>query len=446
MSLARRSSSIAGPKSYANNVHVFLHALHGNTPGVSPFSTCWLASFNSDGLSTAGRWQTFLSYDYDILCLQETHLSSAKQKVFTSSTSLHCLWGAPVTGSSKCGVGVVVKPTKFAKFSPFRWPTDHPCFPFWAAGCLQAFFLYLHDNSALVLYNMSGARESASATRTLRQLRQQISSDAFSRALPAILFGDFNAESEVNTYVQSLLASSWCDLADMSNGPKLHTCHKGSGSRIDHAWCSSTARSFPLCYSLQANPFTNKGHSILEVALRCSLQAAPRLTPRKACSFGHLKPFTYAIPEDFHSALRNQDIDAAASIWSRTAEQALFHLHIQQDGCYLRSGQPRGKIQFDSTRQLPRVQHEHADSLQLRRLGRAFRQATEVTKCIPGTRADRTWRNLQSVIPDCPQHWRDELSSLLRGPAGQSAASMVAHILCKAMEFLQQSFRLKAWK
>ena len=48
-----------------------VRALHGNTPGITPFSTCWLASFNSDGLTAAGRWDTLLSYNYDILCLQK---------------------------------------------------------------------------------------------------------------------------------------------------------------------------------------------------------------------------------------------------------------------------------------------------------------------------------------------------------------------------------------
>ena len=80
-----------------------LHALHGNTFT----STCWLGSFDTDGLTKAGRWTTLLSYEHDILCLQETHVSASKQQVLTSSTSLHCLWGAPISGNSRCGVGIV---------------------------------------------------------------------------------------------------------------------------------------------------------------------------------------------------------------------------------------------------------------------------------------------------------------------------------------------------
>ena len=425
-----------------------LRALHGNTPGATSSSTCWLASFNSDGLTAAGRWDTLLSYNYDILCLQETHLSVAKQQFFTSSTSLHCLWGSPVAGSSRCGVGMVVKAAKFAKVSSIYWPSDHPCHSFWATGRLQAALFYLYDNSAFVLYNMygpAGARESSSPKRTLRQLLQRISEDAVSRALPAILVGDFNAESESNTYMQSLLATTWHDVADLSSGHKLHTCHKGSGSRIDHIWCSNSARS--LCSSF--SPFYRQRAQLFGSAT----QTSSRFTPRKACSFGHLvapaEPFTCTMPVEFHLALRSKDVDTAASIWSRVAEQALLHLHFQQDGSSLRLGQPRGKIQFDSTRQLPRAQHDHADCLQLRRLGRAFRQASEVCKCGPGTRADRTWQNLQSILPACPPQWQSELSSCLQGRPGQDVARKVMHLLQVAMKFLQaerQSFRLKLWK
>ncbi|CAE7248689.1 unnamed protein product [Symbiodinium sp. CCMP2592] len=155
------------------------------------------------------------------------------------------------------------------------------------------------------------------------------------------------------------------------------------------------------------------------------------------------------MPPEFHVALRNKDVDAAASIWSRVAEQALLHLHAQQVGSSLRLGQPRGKIQFDSTRELPRSQREHADCLQLRRLGRAFRQASEVCKCGPGTRADRTWRNLQSILPVCPSQWQSELMTLLQDRPCHDVARKVMHLLQAAMQFLQaerQSFRLKLWK
>lgn len=90
-----------------------MRALHGN--GTDSIPTCWLGSFNADGLTKSGRWNTLLSYEYDILCLQETHLSASKQQVLTSSTSLHCLWGAPILGTSRCGVGIIVNPIKICK-------------------------------------------------------------------------------------------------------------------------------------------------------------------------------------------------------------------------------------------------------------------------------------------------------------------------------------------
>ena len=91
-----------------------LRALRGNPTT----STSWLASLNVDGLAQPGRWQLLLSYGYDVLCLQETHLTATKQQLLSSNASLQCLWGAPVTTSSRCGVGAVVNPKKFANVSP----------------------------------------------------------------------------------------------------------------------------------------------------------------------------------------------------------------------------------------------------------------------------------------------------------------------------------------
>ena len=67
------------------------------------------------------------SFGYDILCLQETHLDAAKQQVLTSSanSTSHCIWGARVTGSSKCGVGMVINPTRCAMVLPITWDSIH---------------------------------------------------------------------------------------------------------------------------------------------------------------------------------------------------------------------------------------------------------------------------------------------------------------------------------
>lgn len=81
-----------------------LRALRGNPTT----STSWLASLNVDGLAQPGRWQILLSYGYDVLCLQETHLTATKQQLLSSNASLQCLWGAPVTTSSRCGVGAII--------------------------------------------------------------------------------------------------------------------------------------------------------------------------------------------------------------------------------------------------------------------------------------------------------------------------------------------------
>ena len=163
-------------------------------------------------LQTMPGW-LHLSYIYDILCLQETRLLMAEQQFLTNSTSLHCLWGSPVTGNSRCGVGIVVNATKFAKYLQivarriilatlsgpqvvfklryFIWVTT---VPFCCTTCM--------------------------ALPGLGNLRR-LSGHAGSRALPANSVGDSNAESEAIIYMQCLLGTPWHDVADMSNGPSF---------------------------------------------------------------------------------------------------------------------------------------------------------------------------------------------------------------------------------
>ena len=432
-----------------------LHALNGNTS--STLSTLWMASFNSDGLFRPGRWNTLLSYEYDILCLQETHLTAAKQQVLsTTSSSLHCLWGAPVTENSRCGVGIVVNSSKFAMVTPIRWANNHPCHGFWQSGRLQAVMLHFHDASAMVLYNVygpAGARESAAPKRALRQLLNEVTADAATRALPAMLVGDFNAELEATPFMQTLVETYWLDIACLTEGPPRATCHKGSGSRIDHAWCSGVCYPMVLHFDLQSNPFTENGHDIIEIGLRNSFRAVSRFSPRSSCAFDHLQvPESQVpchMPQDFFQALAHSDVDAAASVWSRVAERVLINIHNQQDGSLIRIGQPRGKVQFDNTRQLPHVAHQHADSLQLRRFGQAYRRAAEITKAAIGTRAARTWNNMKRIIPECPDPWQHELRGLLQRSPSHNNAHEVMKLIGRVMQHLenqQRSHRLKIWK
>ena len=346
--------------------------------------------------------------------------------------------------------------TRFAMVSPITWDTNHPCHAFWASGRLQAVILYLHDGSAVVLYNIygpAGARESATAKRTLKLLLQAVTDDAATRSLPSILVGDFNAEVEENQYMQTLLQAYWHDVAVVGSGETRNTCNKGSGSRIDHIWCSQGCRPMMLHFDLHPTPFTRKGHCVLEVAMGIPDRAKPRLTPRRSCSLDHLKaPDAYCqlcMPQSFDEALRHRDVDSAAAIWSKQAEQILISIHEQQHGSDLRLGQPRGKVQFDCTRQTPKAQHEHADNLQLRKLAQAYRRASEIAMATPGTRTSRTWKNLQSVMEVCPASWKDELEPLLRGAPNARTADAVAKIIqriIQLLEYQQKRHRLKLWK
>lgn len=120
-----------------------------------------------------------------------------------------------------------------------------------------------------------------------------------------------------------------------------------------------------------------------------------------------------------------------------------------QCGNLPRKGQPRGKIQLDATRQLPRVFQAHANCWQLRRLGKAYRRAIEVCKAQPSPRLLRAWRNLSEALQACPSQWRKEIAAVLRRPPSIANAEAVAQILQKAMDFVQaeqRQHRLKLWK
>ena len=237
-------------------------------------------------------------------------------------------------------------------------------------------------------------------------------------------------------------------MAVLHDGSPPFTCHKGSGSRIDHIWCSDSCLPVSCHFGIQTNPFTDHVHAILELGFWNQQQSVERLAPRQSYSFDHLTTPEQAIdfytPDESYSALNIQDVNKAAAIWSRQAEAILVQLHQFQCGNLPRKGQPRGKIQLDATRQLPRVFQAHANCLQLRRLGKAYRRAIEVCKAQASPRLLRAWRNLSEALQACPSQWS---AALLRRPP--SIAEAVAQILQKAMDFVQaeqRQHRLKLWK
>ena len=93
--------------------------------------------------------------------------------------------------------------------------------------------------------------------------------------------------------------------------------------------------------------------------------------------------------------------------------------------------------------------NEHADCLQLRRLGKAFRRAREICKALPGPWILRTWHNLQQISHDCPFPWNHELEVIFQGAPSVANAEAVATILQKVIDYVQaqqSKHRLKLWK
>ena len=146
-----------------------------------------------------------------------------------------------------------------------------------------------------------------------------VTSDMMARNLPSVLVGDFNAEVEATPFLQTLLGDPWQDLSGLQSGGPTFTCHKGSGSRIDHIWCSVNCLPIILTFETHSNPFTDRGHDILEVGILINKRAVPRLTPRQSFNFDHLRAsnqvFHMDMPREFFTALEQRDVEQAAALW-----------------------------------------------------------------------------------------------------------------------------------
>lgn len=182
------------------------------------------------------------------------------------------------------------------------------------------------------IYGPAGARETAAARRLLRNLLFAVSGDAGRRALPTILVGDLNAEIEGTTFLQTLISTQWNDMAVLHDGSPPFTCHKGSGSRIDHIWCSDSCLPVSCHFGIETNPFTDHVHAILELGFWNQQQSVERLAPRQSYSFDHLttpeQAIDFYMPDESYSALNIQDVNKAAAIRSRQAEAILVQLPI----------------------------------------------------------------------------------------------------------------------
>ena len=252
---------------------------------------------------------TLLSYIYDILCLQETRLLMAEQQFLTNSTSLHCLWGSPVTGNSRCGVGIVVNATKFAKYLQI---VARRIILATLSGPQVVFKLRYFICVTTVPFCCT----TCMALPGLGNLRR-LSGHAGSRALPANSVGDSNAESEAIIYTQSLLGTPWHDVADMSNGPSFTPAIRAR----DHASTMFGVRMWRGLFAPASH--VKATYSLIKDIASCSVPSLPfasrlHFTPRQACAFGHVvapeKPLTCTMPVEFHAALRSKDVDTAASI------------------------------------------------------------------------------------------------------------------------------------
>lgn len=137
---------------------------------------------------------------------------------------------------------------------------------------------------------------------------------------------------------------------------------------------------------------------------------------------------------NFDSLIRNGQVDKAFDAWAREANRILLHVAKSQGFQNDTQRAQRGKIVFHAQRRHPPAIGAQASTLQTRRLWKAYNRATEVSMAVDGTRRQRTWEAIRTVLPYLnPVSWQ-QIEPILNQPASHDSASKVAQLIDQMLE------------
>ena len=230
------------------------------------------------------------------------------------------------------------------------------------------------------------------------------------------------------------------------------TCHKSSGSLIDHIFVSPSLIDQSYEFHITKLP-EFKDHSLVAAKIVCPSPMQVRTSLRAVAPFPPLRPAAPAdanIPCDlgktFDDALSKQDTDLAFKLWTQSFEHILHTVAKNQGfAAPTAAAAKRGQIIFHEQRKHPKVVHQQASTLKGRKLRKAHCQIQEITVAAHGTRRDRTINNLWHVMPWLPPHLVERFEqSLNSSNFDQVAATLKLALEANDREDRQQ--RITEWK
>lgn len=266
------------------------------------------------------------------------------------------------------------------------------------------------------VYGVSGARWDRAKKTYAHELIQSVQYDQISRGqIPFIIIVDFNLEIQDSQNLRQLLQQKfWYDLRSRSAEKEAQkaTCHKSSGSLMDHIFVSPSL--IDQSYEFQITKLPEfKDQSLVAAKIVCPSPMQVRASLRAVAPFPPLRaaaPADANIPCDlgktFDDALPKQDTDLAFKLWTQSFERILHKVAENQGyAAPTAAAAKRGQIIFHEQRKHPKVVSQQASGLKGRKLWKAHCQIQEILIVAHGTRRDRTINNLWHVIPWLsPQH------------------------------------------
>lgn len=370
-----------------------MHILHGN----HGHSKSWyrqhphnneayfsFATLNIGGLQEAVKRTRIKELNKDIVVLTETHLQDhLAHSENHQFKDFYCSWGTNPSDKHFRGIGILVKRSSFWSVKQVVWPSDHPCHRFaqdsrlvatqvWCARGGTSFVVY-------GVYGVSGARWDRVKKTYTHELIKAIQFDQISRGqMPYLIMGDFNLELQDSQVLRELLQKKfWYDVRSrgIQSETEKATCHKSSGSKIDHIFVSPSL--IDQCYHFQICKFPEfKDHSLVAAKRTCPSSVQTRTSLRSVAALPQLKAaevedslIPCSLAEPFDKALTEQDVDCAFKLWAQEFERVLFEISKQQGHPVTgAAAAKRGQILFHEQRKHPKIVNQQASTLKGRKL------------------------------------------------------------------------------
>ena len=267
--------------------------------------------------------------------------------------------------------------------------------------------------------------------------------------------GDFNLEIQDSQILREVLQQQfWFDARPRGEQSEVlkATCHKSTGSKIDHIFVSPSLIDHFSHFPISTYP-EFKDHSLVAGKLACPSPAQMRTSLRPVADLPPLRvansqdtKISCQLDEKFGSALQSKNVDLAFKLWTQELERILFAVaklpgHIPP----ATAAAKRGQVLFHEQRKHPKVIAQQASTLLGRKLWKAHCQVQEILVASNGTRKDRAIANLWSVLPFLHPNYAEPFKNALCCSNFQEVAAVIK-LAMNANERDDRQQRITEWK